>query len=141
MRTKNKQAKRTRRAKRGTLHPFLVCFRECVRRFSERLTQRENQLRLFLLNLFGEIFCFLRGAKPLSKLLEIPEQTQNFGDTFFSKYFSSFLLWITFFENLWKGLYLLVIVFTKKKLLCTVSESIVYSFRVSMYGFRVLSTP
>jgi len=70
VRTKNKQAKRTRREKRGTLHPVFVCFRECVRRFSERLTQRENQSRFFLLNLFREIFCFLRGALPLSKLLE-----------------------------------------------------------------------
>ena len=70
VRTKNKHAKRTRRAKRGTLRPFLVCFRECDRRFSERLTQRENQSRFFRFNLLGEIFCFLRGAAPLSKLLE-----------------------------------------------------------------------
>ena len=65
VRTKNKQAKRTRREKRGTLHPVFVCFRECVRRFNERLTQRENQLRFSLLNLFGEIFLFFeRGEAP-----------------------------------------------------------------------------
>jgi hypothetical protein len=81
VRTKNKQAKRTRRAKRGTLRPFLVCFRECDRRFIERLTQRENQSRFFLLNLLGEIFCFLRGATPLSKLLEYFNKARNFKDT------------------------------------------------------------